>query len=96
MTAGADTVKNSVIHEIKKKIRLIILIASFVIVTLFGIILADLYKKAFPFLDFFSDCSNNNFHAHALLSRPISFDNHFQPDDPDHKFPFTFVIPACP
>jgi putative methionine-R-sulfoxide reductase with GAF domain len=55
MIADTDTVKISVIHEIKKKIRLIILIASFVIVTLFGIIFVDLYKKVFPFLDFFSE-----------------------------------------
>ncbi len=55
MISRTDTVKNSVIHEIKKKIRLIILIASFVIVTLFGIIFVDLYKKVFPFLDFFSE-----------------------------------------
>jgi len=55
MIASIDTVKISVIHEIKKKIRLIILTASFVIVTLFGIIFANLYKKVFPFLDFFSE-----------------------------------------
>src|SRR4030042_6667695 len=55
MIANTDTVKNSVVHEIKKKIRLIILIASFVIVTLFGIIFVDLYRKVFPFLDFFSE-----------------------------------------
>ncbi len=55
MTANTDTVKNSVIDEIKKKIRFIILIASFVIVTLFGIIFIDLYKKVFPFFDFFSE-----------------------------------------
>lgn len=55
MIVSADPVKNSVIHDIKKKIRLIILIASFVIVTLFGIIFVDLYKIVFPFLDFFSE-----------------------------------------
>ena len=55
MIANIDTVKNSVIHEIKKKIRLIILTASFVIVTLFGIIFVDLSKKVFPFFDFFSE-----------------------------------------
>lgn len=55
MMSSTDVLKNSVIHEIKKKIRLIILIASFVIVTLFGIIFVDLYEKAFPFLDFFSE-----------------------------------------
>ena len=55
MLTDIDTVKISVIHEIKKKIRLIILIASFIIVTLFGIILVNIYKKAFPFLDFFSE-----------------------------------------
>jgi len=54
MRAGIDTAKISVLHEIKEKIRLIILIASFVIITLFGIIFVDLYKKAFPFFDFFS------------------------------------------
>jgi len=53
--ANTDTLKNSVINEIKKKIRLIILIASFVVVTLFGIIFVDLYEKVFPFLDFFSE-----------------------------------------
>jgi len=55
MTANFDTVKIPVIHEIKKKIRLIILIASFVIVTLFGIIFVNLYKQVFPFFDFFSE-----------------------------------------
>lgn len=55
MTANIDTVKIPVIHEIKKKIRLIILIASFVIVTLFGIIFVNLYMKVFPFFDFFSE-----------------------------------------
>lgn len=55
MIVSADTVKNSIIHDLKKKIRLIILTASFVIVTLFGIIFVDLYKIVFPFFDFFSE-----------------------------------------
>lgn len=52
MTADIDTAKISVIQEIKNKIRLIILIASFVIITLFGIIFVTLFDKAFPFLSF--------------------------------------------
>jgi HD-GYP domain-containing protein (c-di-GMP phosphodiesterase class II) len=55
MIADIDTAKNSVILEIKKKIRLIILVASFVIVTLFGIIFLNFYKNIFPFFDFFSE-----------------------------------------
>ncbi len=54
MIAKTKTLKNSVIEETKKKIRFIILIASFVIVTLFGIIFIELYKEAFPFFDFLS------------------------------------------
>ncbi len=43
MTEHIDTVKNAVLDEIKKKMRLLIFVVTFVIVTLFGVILGHLY-----------------------------------------------------
>ncbi len=49
--------KNSVIQEISKKIRVLILVVSFVITTLFSIIFAYLYEPISPFFDFLPDVS---------------------------------------
>jgi transcriptional regulator with GAF, ATPase, and Fis domain len=57
MTEHIDTVQHSVIVEIKKKIRLLMLVVSFVIVTLSSIILGHLYKPISPFFDFFPELS---------------------------------------
>jgi putative nucleotidyltransferase with HDIG domain len=57
MTEHIDTVKKTVLDEIKEKMRLLILVVTFVIVTLFGIILGYLYDPMISALDFFPNFS---------------------------------------
>jgi putative nucleotidyltransferase with HDIG domain len=57
MTEHIDTVLHSVIAEVKKKHRLLILVVSFVIVTLSGMIFGHLYVPISPFFDFFPELS---------------------------------------
>ncbi len=57
MVKQGETTQHSVLLEIKKKIRLLILVVSFVIVTLTSIIVGHLYKPFAPFFDFFPELS---------------------------------------
>jgi len=57
MVKQGETTQHSVLVEIKKKIRLLILVVSFVIVTLTSIIAGHLYKPFAPFFDFFPELS---------------------------------------
>lgn len=57
MTENFDKMRSSVIVEIKKKIRLLILVVSFVVVTLFSIILGQTYGPGSTFFDFFPELS---------------------------------------
>lgn len=57
MTKQGDTAQHSVTVEIKKKIRLLILVISFVIITLTSIIMGQLYKTTSPVFDFFNELS---------------------------------------
>jgi HD-GYP domain-containing protein (c-di-GMP phosphodiesterase class II) len=51
------TAKNPVILEIRKKIRFLILVVSFVIATLFSVILTQFSGPASPFFEFFPEIS---------------------------------------
>ena len=57
MTEHIDTALHSVIADIKKKHRLLLLVVSFVIVTLSAIIFGRLYVPISPFFDFFPELS---------------------------------------
>ena len=57
MAENIKTAKNAVLDEIKKKMRLLILVVTFVIVTLFGVILGHHYAPRISTFDFFSNFS---------------------------------------
>lgn len=54
---GADTQKKSIIIAIKEKIRLLNVIAAFIVVTLLAVIFRYLYKPAGDVLSFLPDIS---------------------------------------
>ena len=54
---GADTQKESIIIAIKQKIRLLNVIAAFIVVTLLAVIFRYLYKPAGDVLSFLPDIS---------------------------------------
>jgi putative nucleotidyltransferase with HDIG domain len=57
MTEHINAVKNTVLDEIRKKMRLLIFVVTFVIVTLFGVILGHIYDPMLSVFDFFPNFS---------------------------------------